>query len=73
MRWVVFISVLFLVLLSGCLDVITTRQKQLCLSSTDFSKTSIPDCNGFSTCFKKIDGVGLIVNDTAPLKPKTRF
>ncbi len=73
MRWVVFISVLFLVLLSGCLDVITTRQKQLCLSSTDFSKTSIPDCNGFSTCFKRIDGAGLIVNDTVPFETKNKI
>lgn len=73
MRWSVFVPILLLVLLSGCLDVITTRQKQLCLSSTDFSKTSIPDCNGFTNCFKKIDGSGLIVNDKVSFETKNKI
>lgn len=73
MKWIVFFSVLLLVLLSGCLDVISTRQKQLCLSSTDFSKTSIPDCNGFSACFKKIDGAGLIVSPKISFETKNKI
>ena len=73
MKWIVFFSILLLVLLSGCLDVISTRQKQLCLSATDFSKTSIPDCNGFSSCFKKIDGAGIIVSSDIPFETKNKI
>lgn len=73
MRWIIFLSILLLVFLSGCLDVISTRQKQLCLSSTDFSKTSIPDCNGFSACFKKIDGAGFITEMEMPFETKNKL
>lgn len=73
MRWIVLFSILLLVLLSGCLDVITTRQKQLCLSSTDVSKTSIPDCNGFSACYKKINNSGFFVLNEVSFETKNKI
>lgn len=73
MKWHIFVCVLVLVLFSGCLDIITTKQKQLCLSATDFSKTSIYDCNGFSNCFKKINNSGIVVFEDVPFETKNKI
>lgn len=73
MKFIPFVCVLLLVLFSGCLDVITTRQKQLCISATDFSKTSIPDCNGFVSCFKKINNSNFVISEVVPFETKNKI
>ena len=63
MKWIIFFGILCLVLLSGCLDLISTRQKQLCLSATHESQTSVFECNKTSECFKKVNSSGFYVSE----------
>lgn len=63
MKWKIFLCVLSLVLLSGCLDMISTRQKQLCLSATHESQTTIYDCTKTSDCYKKVNSAGFVVSE----------
>jgi len=63
MKKTIFICFLILVFLSGCLEVISTRQKQLCLSATHESQTSIFECTKTSECFKKVDSAGFYVSE----------
>ncbi|MFA7708990.1 MAG: hypothetical protein WCX82_02535 [archaeon] len=73
MKWIIFFCVLILVLFSGCLDLISTREKQLCLSSTDYSETSIYDCSKISDCFKKINSSGWVMSEEIPIDTKNQI
>jgi len=70
---IIFLLILSIVLLSGCLDVISTRQKQLCKSATHESNTSIFECTKTSECFKKVNSAGLNVSDKLDLNLKNQF
>lgn len=63
MKWKIFFCILCIVLLSGCLDLVSTRQKQLCVSATHYSQTSIYECSKTSECFKKVNASGFYVSD----------
>ncbi len=62
-----------MVLLSGCLDILTTRQKQLCLSASDYSSTSIFECSKNSDCFKKVNSAGFVVSEKLPFEIKNKI
>ncbi len=63
MKWIIFLSILILVLFSGCLDLISTRQKQLCLSATHESQTTIFECSKTSECYKKVNSVDILLSE----------
>jgi len=73
MKWAIFWVIFILVLLSGCLDIITTKQKQMCLSATDYSNTSIYECTKNSECFKKVDDSGIIISEKIPFETKNKI
>ncbi len=55
-----------LVSFSGCLNFITTREKQACLALTHFSSTSIEDCFSQNSCFKDVDKLGFYTTPELP-------
>jgi uncharacterized protein YceK len=73
MKWIIFLSILILVLFSGCLDLISTRQKQLCLSATHESQTTIFECSKTSECYKKVNSVDILLSENLNYNQKNQM
>jgi len=63
----IYFLLILLVSLSGCLEFITTREKQACLALTHYSSTSIDDCTSQNKCFTEIEKLSIEKNNKIPL------
>ena len=63
----IYFLLILLVSLSGCLEFITTREKQACLALTHYSSTSIDDCTSQNKCFLEIEKLSIEKNNKLPL------
>ncbi|MDD3178081.1 MAG: hypothetical protein PHR26_01040 [Candidatus ainarchaeum sp.] len=57
---IVFIFLMLLCGLSGCIHLINTQGKQACISLTHFSNNTIPSCNTQKTCYQKVENLNFI-------------
>lgn len=65
-KYLIIFLLIILVSFSGCLNFITTREKQVCLALTHFSSTSIEDCFSQNSCFKDVDKLGFYTSPELP-------
>jgi hypothetical protein len=65
-KYLIIFLLIILVSLSGCIELITTQEKQACLALTHFSSTSIEGCFSQNSCFKQVDSLNIYVSKHVP-------
>lgn len=54
-KHLLYFIIILIIFLSGCLGKLETYEKDICLSVTHYSKTSIFDCTKQSSCYNKLN------------------
>jgi len=57
-KYLIIFLLIILVSISGCVELITTQEKQACLALTHFSSTSIEGCLTQKSCYAQVDSIG---------------
>lgn len=70
---IIFLFLIVLLALSGCLGFITTREKQACLALTHYSSTSVANCASQRTCYNQVDNLGYVVSENLPYEIHNDF
>ncbi len=65
-KYLIIFLLVILVGLSGCIDFITTQEKQACLALTHFSSTSILGCSTQNSCYKQVENLDILSNENLP-------
>ena len=63
-RIIIFLFLLLLCGLSGCIHLINTQERQACLSATHFSNNSLPSCSTQKTCYNEVEDLDFIEAET---------
>jgi hypothetical protein len=66
-KHLIIIIILVLIYLSGCLDKLTTFEKQTCLTATHYAQTSVPSCNSQQSCYNKLKAISLNNSNQLPI------
>lgn len=56
-KYLIFFLLLIILSLSGCIHLLNTQQKQMCLTVTHYSKNSLPNCATQSACLEKVNEI----------------
>ncbi len=58
--------IIVLIYLSGCLDKLSTYEKQDCITATHYAETSIPICSSQKNCYKKLETLSFNSSNKLP-------